>query len=377
MGTAVATCNSQGLEYFNGLGGFAQDGREYVTLLGTGQSTPAPWLNVIANPYFGFQVAAEGSGYTWSLSSHENQLTAWSNDPVSDRPGEILYVRDEDSGELWGPTASPIRHQDTCYTARHGQGYSRFEHTAHGIALDLLVYVPMGDPIKISRLQLHNQSARARTLSVTAYVEWVLGTERAASAPFLVSAVDPITGALFVTNPWRAKYAERVAFADLAGRQTQWTADRREFLGRHGTLAQPGGLQRRTVWSRRTGAGLDPCAALQSVVELEPNQSVEIVFFLGEAAGAAEAQALIARYRAADLAAVLHEVESWWDATLGMVQVKTPSRSLDIILNRWMLYQTLVCRMWARSAFYQSSSCCVPPPASSLRVTCSIGGCRR
>ena len=355
MGTAVATCNSQGLEYFNGLGGFAQDGREYVTLLGTGQSTPAPWLNVIANPYFGFQVAAEGSGYTWSLSSHENQLTAWSNDPVSDRPGEMLYVRDEKSGELWCPTAAPIRHHDSCYTARHGQGYSRFEHSEHGIALDLLMYVPMADPIKISRLQLHNKSERARTLSVTAYVEWVLGTERAASAPFLVSAVDPITGALFVTNPWRAKYAERVAFADLAGRQTQWTADRREFLGRHGTLAQPAALQRRTAWSRRTGAGLDPCAALQTVVELEPNQSVEIVFFLGEAAGAAEAQALLLRYRAADLGAVLQEVQSWWDDTLGRVQVKTPSRSLDIILNRWMLYQTLVCRLWARSAFYQSS----------------------
>ena len=355
MGTAVATCNSQGLEYFNGLGGFAQDGREYVTLLGTGQSTPAPWLNVIANPYFGFQVAAEGSGYTWSLSSHENQLTAWSNDPVSDRPGEMLYVRDEKSGELWCPTAAPIRHHDSCYTARHGQGYSRFEHSEHGIALDLLMYVPMADPIKISRLQLHNKSERARTLSVTAYVEWVLGTERAASAPFLVSAVDPITGALFVTNPWRAKYAERVAFADLAGRQTQWTADRREFLGRHGTLAQPAALQRRTAWSRRTGAGLDPCAALQTVVELEPNQSVEIVFFLGEAPGAAEAQALLLRYRAADLGAVLQEVQSWWDDTLGRVQVKTPSRSLDIILNRWMLYQTLVCRLWARSAFYQSS----------------------
>jgi cyclic beta-1,2-glucan synthetase len=355
LGSAVATGNSQGLEYFNGLGGFAQNGREYVTLLGTGQSTPAPWLNVIANPHFGFQVAAEGSGYTWSLSSRENQLTAWSNDPVSDRPGEMLYVRDEKSGELWGPTAAPIRRHDSCYTARHGQGYSRFEHSAHGIALELLVYVPLADPIKISRLRLHNKSERARTLSVTAYVEWVLGTERAASAPFLVSAVDPITGALFVTNPWRAKYAERVAFADLAGRQSQWTADRREFLGRHGTLAQPAALQRRTAWSRRTGAGLDPCAALQTVVELEPNQSVEIVFFLGEAAGAAEAQALLLRYRAADLGAVLREVESWWDDTLGRVQVKTPSRSLDIILNRWMLYQTLACRMWARSAFYQSS----------------------
>jgi cyclic beta-1,2-glucan synthetase len=354
-GTAVAVCPSEGLEYFNGLGGFAQAGREYVTVLGTGQSTPAPWLNVIANPHFGFQVAAEGSGYTWSLNSHENQLSPWSNDPVSDRPGEVLYVRDEKSGELWGPTAAPIRHHDTCYSARHGQGYSRFEHTAHGIALDLLVYVPLEDSIKISRLQLHNQSQRTRTLSVTAYVEWVLGADRAASAPFLVSTVDPLTGALFATNPWRAKYAERVAFADLAGRQTQWTADRREFLGRHGTLAQPAALQRRAAWSRRAGAGLDPCAALQTVIELEPNQSAEIVFFLGEAASAAEAQALLVRYRAADLGAVLQQVEAWWDDLLGMVQVKTPSRSLDIMLNRWMLYQTLACRMWARSAFYQSS----------------------
>ncbi len=346
---------SLGLEFFNGLGGFAADGREYVTLLGAGQSTPAPWINVIANPLFGFQVATEGSGYTWSLNSRDNQLTPWSNDPVSDRPGEMLYVRDEESGELWGPTALPIRDQRASYTARHGQGYSRFEHSTHGIDLDLLMYVPMADPIKISRLKIHNSSGRNRRLSVTAYVEWVLGPTRAATAPFLVTELDPATGALFARNPWSATFGSRVAFADLAGRQMHWSADRREFLGRLGTLEQPAALTGRTALSRRVGAGLDPCGVLQTLLELEPDETLEVVFFLGEAATAEEAQSLIARYRSADLEAVFRAVVDYWDDVLGMVQVKTPSRSFDIILNRWTLYQTLVCRMWARSAFYQAS----------------------
>ena len=345
----------QDLEFFNGLGGFAAGGREYVTLLGPGQATPAPWINVIANAEFGFQIAAEGAGFTWALNSRENQLTPWSNDPVTDRPGEVLYVRDEESGELWGPTAAPIRDDDGYYGARHGQGYSRFEHTSHGIELDLLVYVPMADPIKISRLKIRNISRRARSLSVTAYVEWVLGSSRAASGPFIVTASDPATGAMFAHNPWSALFGSRVAFADLAGSQTQWTADRREFLGRHGRLDRPAALSGTASLSGRVGAGLDPCCALRSYVELAAEQTVEVVFFLGQAASAPEAQALLARYRALDLDAVLGSVVQHWDDVLGMVQVKTPDRSLDIILNRWMLYQTLVCRMWARSALYQAS----------------------
>jgi cyclic beta-1,2-glucan synthetase len=343
------------LEFFNGLGGFGAQGREYVTLLGPGQSTPAPWINVIANPHFGFQVAADGSGFTWALNSREHQITPWSNDPVADRPGEVLYVRDEESGEVWGATAAPIRDPSASYVARHGQGYSRFEHSSRGIELDLLMYVPMADPIKISRLQLRNTSQHPRRLVITAYAEWVLGTSRGAAAPFLLTDLDPETGALFARNPWDAAFGTRVAFAALAGRQSQWTADRCEFLGRHGTLDMPAALASRAPLSGRTGAGLDPCCALQTSIALEPGQAAEVVFFLGEADNASAARSLLTRYRKADLDAVYSEVIEHWEQVLGAVQVKTPDRSLDIILNRWMLYQTLACRIWARTAFYQAS----------------------
>jgi len=343
------------LEFFNGFGGFAADGREYVTLLGAGRWLPAPWINVIANPSFGFQVAVEGSGYTWSASSRENQLTPWSNDPVTDRPGEVIYVRDDESGELWGPTALPIRDEAAPYIARHGQGYSRFEHSAHGVALDLLQYVPLDDPIKISRLTIRNTSGRLRRLSVTAYVEWVLGPSRSASALSVVTELDPETGAMLARNPWNMTFGSRVAFADLGGRQTHWTGDRREFLGRNGTLDNPAALAGDAPLSQRVGATLDSCGALQTPVELEPDGTVEIVFFLGEAATAVDAKSLIARYRAANLDAVLREVVGYWDEVLGTVQVKTPDRSMDIMLNRWLLYQTLACRVWARAAFYQAS----------------------
>ncbi len=345
----------QDLEFFNGLGGFGAQGREYVTILGPGKSTPAPWINVIANPHFGFQVAADGGGFTWALNSREHQITPWSNDPVADRPGEALYLRDEESGEVWGATAAPARDPGATYVARHGQGYSRFEHTAHGIAVELTLFVAMGDPIKISRLKLRNTSRSPRRLSITAYVEWVLGTSRGASAAYVLTDLDSETGALFARNPWDAAFGARIAFADLAGRQSQWTSDRGEFLGRHGTLDMPAALASRTPWSGRTGAGLDPCGALQTAMSLEPGQAAEAVFFLGEADDAAAARALLTRYRSADLDAVFREVIDHWEQVLGAVQVKTPDRSMDVILNGWMLYQALACRIWARTAFYQAS----------------------
>jgi cyclic beta-1,2-glucan synthetase len=343
-----------GLEFFNGLGGFAKDGREYVTILEGGRTTPAPWINVIANPAFGFHVSSGGSGFTWSENSRENQLTPWSNDPVADPVGEAIYVRDDETGEVWTPTAQPIC-DGGLYIARHGFGYSRFEHEANGIALQLTQFVAASDPIKISRLTLRNVSGRPRKLSVVAFAEWALGASRAASAPFVVTSVDPATGALFARNPWGSAFPGRVAFVDLGGRQTSWTGDRAEFLGRHRGPDAPAALFRRKPLSGAVGAGLDPCAALSTSVTLGANDAGEVVWSIGQEASEEKARALVQRTREADLDAVLAQATDRWSDLLGAVQVRTPDRAMDIMLNGWLLYQALGCRIWARSGFYQAS----------------------
>jgi cyclic beta-1,2-glucan synthetase len=341
------------LEYFNGLGGFANDGREYVIVLDNGQWTPAPWVNVIANADFGFLVSELGSGCTWSANSRENQLTAWSNDPVSDPASEVLYLRDDDTNELWTPTALPIRVDNTSYVIRHGQGYSRFEHVSHGIHSELLQFVSNDDPIKISSLTLTNVSKRTRHITVAAYVEWVLGASRSVTASHIVTELDPTTGALFAYNPWDVEFGQRIAFVDLLGQQTSWTGNRAEFIGRNGSLDAPAGLLSVKSLRNRVGAGLDPCAALQTIIKLAPNETTDCVFLLGQGNDRDHARELVQRYRATEVAATFANVTESWDKILTKVQVKTPDRELDILLNRWLLYQTLSCRLWARAGFYQ------------------------
>ncbi len=298
-------------------------------------------------------MSESGSGYTWAVNSRENQLTPWSNDPVSDPPGEALYLRDEETGEIWSPTPLPIR-GDGSYVVRHGQGYSRFEYEHRGVATDLTVFVPPEDPVRISRLSVENRSASARTLTVTAYAEWVLGPRRAAGAPFVVTELDSETGAIFARNAWNEAHAGRVAFADLGGAPAAWTADRTEFIGRNGGLDAPAGLARGAVLSRRTGAGLDPCAVLQVRLRLSPGQRVQVVFLLGQGRDAVEARQLVTRHRSSDPDVALAAVRREWEDTLTALQVRTPDRSMDLMLNRWLLYQALGCRFRARSAFYQA-----------------------
>ena len=341
------------LEFFNGLGGFAEDGREYVIVLDKGQWTPAPWVNVIANPEFGFMVSESGSSCTWCGNSRENQLTPWSNDPVSDASGEVFYIRDDETNALWTPTALPIRVENASYLIRHGQGYSRFEHASHGIHSELLQFVSPDDPIKISTLTLTNLSDRSRKLTVTAYVEWVLGASRSVTAPHIISELDTDTGALFASNPWDQEFGGRIAFADLGGRQSGFTANRTEFLGRNGSLDAPGSLLSVKPLKNRVGAGMDPCAALQTSFFLQPNEKIEIVFLLGQGKDRVHAGDLIHLYRDTKADTTFALVNESWQQILGKVQVKTPDRELDLLLNSWLLYQTLSCRMWARAAFYQ------------------------
>lgn len=342
------------LLFFNGLGGFSRDGNEYVTVLGEGQWTPAPWLNVIANEHaFGFQVSETGSGFTWSQNSRENRLSPWSNDAVSDPPGEVIYLRDEDTGELWTPTPLPVRETEP-YVIRHGQGYTVFEHTSHGIAQTLTLFVARDAPVKFSLLTLQNNSQRKRRIAVVSYTEFVLGTTRDRSAPYIITEEQQDKGAVFARNPYNNEFAGAVAFVATDGRVRSASGDRKAFIGRNGTLTNPAAL-RRTDLIGRFGAGLDPCGALHTVVELEPGETREIVILLGEAATRDEANGLIEKYGSAAQAKLsLADMRAYWDDLLGTVEIKTPDTALDTIHNRWLLYQTMVCRIWARSAFYQS-----------------------
>ena len=342
------------LSFFNGLGGFHQGGREYVTLLGAEQWTPAPWANVIGNAVdFGFQVTESGGGYTWSVNSRENRLTPWSNDAISDPPGEVVYLRDEDSGTVWSATPLPIREREP-YIIRHGQGYSVFEHTSHGISQELLAFAPLDASVKISLLRLRNRTGRKRRLTITQYNELVMGVARSSSAPYIITEIDAPAATIFARNPYNNEFAGLIAFAATSEKLTSATCDRKEFIGRNGSLDAPAAL-RRVSLGGRDGAGLDPCAAIQTSIELAPHEAREVIFLIGEAESKEAAEALVSAYRqTANVNAAFEKVLNHWDELLGTVEVRTPDQALDTMLNRWLLYQTLSCRVWARTAFYQS-----------------------
>jgi cyclic beta-1,2-glucan synthetase len=346
------------LPYFNSLGGFTPDGREYAIYLGPNTHTPAPWVNVIANPTFGALVSETGSGFTWYGNSQRNRLTQWSNDPVMDPPSEAVYIRDEETGVYWTPTPSPIR-EETAYRARHGAGYTVFEHNSHGIEQELTVFVPVdekgGEPIKLQRLLLRNDSSRHRKLSVTYYVEWTLGENRESSQMHVVTHWDDEVQALIARNRYHPEYGDRIAFAAINPPAESYTGDRTPFLGRNGSLGNPAAMER-TGLSRRTGAGFDPCAALQVTVELAPGERAEITCMLGQAESVQEVHKRVLVYRdGLALETALSQTKAWWDGLLGTIEVHTPELAADYLINRWLLYQSLSCRIWGRSAFYQSS----------------------
>ena len=342
----------------NGTGGFSADGREYVITTGAGRTTPLPWVNVLANPSFGTLVSESGSATTWSENAQAFRLTPWSNDPVGDPNTEACYIRDEDSGHTWSPTLLPCG-GTAPYVTRHGFGYSVFEHDEHGIGSELVVVVARDAPVKFVQLSLRNASGRARRLSVTGYLQWVLGDEPAKTRMFVNTEIDAASGALFARNSYNTAFAGRVSFfaADDSAEvgPVNHCGDRASFLGTGGTLRSPAAMSQARLCGT-VGTGLDPCAAIRVVVDLVAGQTREIGFRLGVAGSAEEARGLVQRWRGAAAAGVaLAGVKQYWQHTLGAVQIETPERSLDVLANGWLVYQVLACRLWARTAFYQSS----------------------
>lgn len=343
----------ENLSFDNDWGGFAKDGKEYVIQLKEGQYTPLPWSNVIANHRFGFLVTESGGGYTWSQNSRENKLTVWSNDPVSDPASEVIYLRDEEQGEVWTVTPLPIRGPET-YVIRHGYGYTVFEHNSHGIGQKLTMFVPRQEPVKVYLLQLKNESGTPRKLSATYYMRPVLGVTDQLTAPYISSEVDEEKQIVLIKNHYNTDFPGRLAFIDVSESQRSYTGDATEFLGKRADLCMPDALKREKL-SGRTGAGYNPCGAMQVVIDLKAGEEREVVFILGQSKDIQEIKMLCKKYR--DIGQVrraLQNVRTFWEDMLDVIRVKTPDLSMNYILNGWLLYQALSCRIWGRSAFYQS-----------------------
>ncbi|UNC93189.1 GH36-type glycosyl hydrolase domain-containing protein [Candidatus Contubernalis alkaliaceticus] len=344
------TADEKELSYFNGLGGFDREGKEYVIRLEQGQTTPAPWANVIANPEFGFMVTESGGGFTWCENSRENKLSPWSNNPVIDNPGEIFYLSDK-SGKPWSITPLPIREEEA-YTIKHGFGYSEFEHVSHGISQSLVQFVPVEGTVKISIISLRNNSPTARDLNITYYVSPVLGVNTQETARHLVSAKTN-RGTLIIENPYNREFADRVCFMDTSIEERSITGDRKEFFGK-GKIESPESLKRKYL-SGTVGAGYDPCAAMQVDIGMKAYETKEIVFVFGMAGNLKKVHELVEKFNSVHGAKKsLTDVKKFWQDKLQVIQVKTPDTAMNIMLNGWLIYQTISCRMWARSGFYQA-----------------------
>ncbi|MCL5779648.1 MAG: glycosyl transferase family 36 [Firmicutes bacterium] len=364
------------LMFFNGWGGFSPDGREYQIILKNGNYLPAPWINVIANPRFGCLVSELGTGYTWWRNSRECKLTPWSNDPVLDPPGEVCYLRDEESGERWSATPSTAQ-ADQPYTVTHGRGFTRFHHERHGVRQEMTVFVPLDDPVKVVKLWLQNRSAGRRRLSVTYYTEWVLGVRRQANAPFIITEWDEFAQIMLARNAYQEAFRDATAFLgvylqpdpsveppaaaefEAKGNAAEaddlsWTADRNEFLGRNGTPENPAAMGRERL-SGKTGTLYDACGAVQTKLTLEPGDERTVYILLGCEHSRDAAVKLAQKYCQTHVYDQAFElVREFWEGVLDQVSVSTPCPEMDLLLNGWLLYQALGCRMWARSAFYQA-----------------------
>lgn len=341
------------LRFDNGLGGFSADGREYLIHLEEGQCTPAPWCNVLANDEFGSIVSEAGAGFSWALNSGENRLTPWHNDPLCDPAGEALYLRDEATAAIWTPTPLPAGGGGSCQI-RHGAGYTTWKRHSQALEQELLIFVPLEDPLKIVRLRLRNLSAHPRRITATYYAEWLLGSLRSRARCHVLCEYARDSHTLLARNPWNPDFGERIGFLTATRAPHSLTCSRQDFLGREGHPRAPAGLLNWALGGR-IEAGDDPCAAFQVHLDIAAGGTEEVVFLFGQGRDRGQAMALVQHWRqAGQVDRAFAALNQYWEDRLGAVWVETPDPAFDLMVNHWLLYQTLASRLLARAGFYQA-----------------------
>lgn len=278
-------------------------------------------------------------------------MTLWSNDPVIDPSSEAIYIRDDNSGRIWTTTPLPIREKES-YTVHHGHGYSKFVHDSNGIQQELVMFVPNNDSIKISIIKLKNKSNSKRKLTLTNYIRPVMGVSDQTMQKHVIT--DMNEGVMIIKNPYNPDFSSRVSYMACSEKVNSYTGDRLEFLGFNGELKNPASLKRESL-SNTVGAGFDPCACIQTCIELDLNEEKEVVFLLGQDNDIKNIHYMVDKYTdVSESKNALDDSIKMWDDVLGKIQVKTPDMSMDLMINNWLSYQNICCRIWARSAFYQS-----------------------
>ena len=319
-----------------------------------------PWSNVLANPTLGCVLTESGAGFTWAGNSRLHQLTAWSNDPVSDPSGEWLLLQDSRSGATWSLTPNGFGEPAQRYEITHGQGFTNIAHQRKNLAVSVTWCVDPQSAVKAIRIILTNTGDRAQHVRMLGLVEWIMGANRtdrmSCSTRMQPTGLADRSGLTLLCSQ-RAQeggFGGSTAFFSVSAvreaslHAMQWTCDRREFFSASGVLELP------TRLSERCGEGLDPCAALSIALELQVDTPLEVVFLLGHAPDLIAAAALSTASNGINALNRQRQTRVWWDALLGACTVRTPDPLLDVMTNRWLLYQTVSCRMWAKAGFYQA-----------------------
>ncbi|MGN1327813.1 MAG: GH36-type glycosyl hydrolase domain-containing protein, partial [Clostridia bacterium] len=342
--------NESNLKYFNEYGGFSKDGKEYCIKINSNSKLPTVWSHVIANENFGTLVTENMGGYTWHKNSKLNRLTAWSNDQVADTPSEIIYLKDMETEKKWSIGFNPM-HDNNDYYIIYGFGYAKYIHNSSKIKQTVDVFVPKDDNVKINLITLENKNPQKKNLRLVYYIKPVLGEDEIKSNEYLNMSFNTSSNIMFINNLMSEE--KNQIFISSSEKINSYTGSKTSFL-KNSTLENPAGLDQIEL-NRENSFGEDGIIAISMNITIEAFSTKEIVIMLGNSSSKEESQDIAYKYSNINNCKNEYiKVKKYWEEIINRLQVDTPMESTNILLNGWLIYQTISSRLYGRTGFYQS-----------------------